>query len=622
MKLIQGDQESVYALAEKITGTCQTGRFRRELLVINVERRMSECKIHKLSQYIEYAYLHSEEYQKLVSALTIHTTSWFREDPHYVSLLKHLEKFHKSKPGRAFRLWSSACSTGEELFSAALVLEKFRKENDGFEYELFGTDIDPVSVSIAGKMIYSSVAFKQIPKIYHSSIMLGSGKTNGLMTFVSEIRKRCKFAVKNLVDFRDHSRNEKWDWIFCRNVLIYFDEKTVKDIVQGFFQKLQSSGVLCLGHSEAFSIVPSGFVSLGQACYRIVSQNGLMKEAVKFTKKKVLIIDDSIVIRKLLTKLFLADSWDVTDVESAPAADLKIKDVEYQLITLDLKMAPVDGLTWLKANRKKLKNTPVVIVSDSDPKEAEGVFGALEDGAQDYILKSFLHKNAEEFISKMNSLLKDNQISKHSIKYNQIKDIKIVNQPEVILIGASTGGPEAIGNLLKGFPGTLPPVVIVQHINESFTRPFAERLSQVSGIKVSEPVDGEILQSGRMYLAFGDYHITLKRDQTNLTLHKDFSQKHLGHRPAVDPLFFSAATVQVKSISFLLTGMGKDGAAGLKAIFDQGGSTTLAQDESSCIVFGMPKQAIDLGAAHAVANLVEMRSLLEGLAIKKKTVAA
>jgi len=624
MKLTAAEEESIYELAEKLTGSCQQGRYRRDLLILNVVKRIASSNSGTLKKYLNFANSNPTEYQKLISSLTIHTTSWFREEPHYDLLRKTIEKFHQKKYGRAFRLWSSACSTGEELFSAALVLQEFKNLNPDFEYELFGSDIDPVSVGTAAKMIYSISDFKNIPKRFHPSMMLGSGKTDGLMTLHPEIRKRCKFAPRSLVDFRDNSRDEKWDWIFCRNVLIYFDEKAVNDIVQAFHLKLFPTGLLCLGHSEAFGMVPPHYESLGMACYKISSSsNSTSISKTQFlSSKSALIIDDSLVIRKLLTKLFKADGWTVTDVGSAEEADVKIRNNSYHLITLDLKMAPVDGLTWLKNNLTKLKSTPVVIVSDSDPKEAASIFGALEGGAQDYILKSFLHQQPEEFLSKMNAMVgKVIQPAKSSIRYHRISEVKVVADPEVILMGASTGGPEAISKILKSFQGVPPPIVIVQHINDTFSRAFAERIGQISGITVCEPLDAETLQPGRLYLSYGDYHLVLKRDHGVLKLYKDFSPKHVGHRPAVDPLFESAAKCQVRSISILLTGMGRDGATGLKQIHDLGSSTTIVQDEESCVVFGMPKQAIDLGGAHCVANLPEMKDLLQTISANKKQAA-
>ena len=622
MKINVTDHHQIYELAEKLTGTCQSGRFKREVLVLNVERRMSDCNIKELSKYLKFAQSDKAEYQKLISALTIHTTSWFREMPHYEELLKTIRSFHQSEPKRVFRLWSSACSTGEEVFSSALVLHKFKNENPDFDYEILGSDIDPVSVAHASKMIYSSVCLDSIPKEYHSLLMVGSGKTKGMLTFHPQIRKRCRFAVKNFMNIHESVSDEKWDWIFCRNVLIYFKENDVNDIVQGFRMKLEKMATLCLGHSEAFSVVPSNFLSLGKACYKAVDSVSVPKVNVS-SKKNVLVIDDSLVIRKLLGKIFSADSWEVTAVSSAAEADQSIITKDFHLITLDLKMAPVDGLTWLKKSQKLIKNTPVVIVSDSDPKEAAGVFGALEGGAQEYILKTFLHNSPDDFLARMNALALNVHPGVRKVNVSEKGlTFKLIDHPEVILIGASTGGPESISRLIRNLSGELPPVVIVQHINESFTKPFAERLGQISGLMVHEPKENELLERGKLYLAYGDYHLLLKRERDGLKLQKDHSIKHLGHRPAVDPLFKSAAICGAKSISFLLTGMGRDGAEGLKAIRDAGVSTNFAQDEASSIVFGMPKQAIDLGAQHYIANLEQMRKVLESLSVPKVKLTA
>ncbi len=223
MKLKIEEAERVYQMAEELVGSCQSGRFRREILVSNIERRLMLLQCRTLDQYLEKARSDEAEWKRMISALTIHTTSWFRENPHYELLLDFLDDFVDRGEKRPFKLWSAACSTGEEVYSAALVLEYFRMTHPEFTYEIHGTDIDPVSVEIAQKAIYQSKQVLQsIPTQYHRGLMIGSGRTIGFMTMVPEIRKVCRFKTDSLDQLADKPVMDRYDWIFCRNVLIYF----------------------------------------------------------------------------------------------------------------------------------------------------------------------------------------------------------------------------------------------------------------------------------------------------------------------------------------------------------------------------------------------------------------
>ncbi len=624
IKFTDAEVEKIYQLTEQLTGTCQSGRYRREILVSNIERRMRALSIPSLDEYIELASRPGKEHQELLSSLTIHTTSWFREEPHYAILLKKIEEFYKAKHPRPFRLWSSACSTGEEVYSSALILEKFRLSHPGFEYEVRGSDIDPVSVRAAERAIYYREGFASIPLPYQGLVLMGSGKTSGLFTLDPEIRKRTRFYCGNLTAL-DPSI-EKQDWIFCRNVLIYFEEKKVVEITHNLFQYLSPQGILCLGHSEAFNQVPSGFHAFGKACYghapKVITTKkdqslveSKVQAQIESSMKRVLIIDDSAIVRRVLRKLFERRKWIVTESANAMEADQMIASQGFELITLDLHMEPIDGAMWLRAYREKRGKAPVVIVSDADPKEAQEVFGALESGAQDYIIKTALNQAPEEFLDRVEGFLKtkvEDRVTKLSAVPSIMHvDLKELKAPEVILIGASTGGPEALSHLLgQSFNAQTPPILVVQHINESFAKPFAERLATVSGLKLMEPVEGEVLEPGRIYLSFGNYHISVKKDSIGLRLVKSDAEKILGHRPSVDFLFREASKFKINAWAFLLTGMGKDGAAGMMELKQRTGSINFAQEESSCVVFGMPKEALGLGAAHFQGNIEQFKALL------------
>ncbi|MEZ4873328.1 MAG: LbtU family siderophore porin [Bdellovibrionales bacterium] len=236
----KSDEELIYSLAEVLTNTCQSGPKRRSVIVSNVEKRMLETGIADLAKYLNFAVTSSTEMDHLMSSLTIHTTSWFREMPHFDSFEKYMVE--KKKMLRPFRLLCAACSTGEEPYSFALVLEKYRKNNPHFEYEVIANDIDSVSVNHAQRAIYPVKDLKSIPERYRDSVLVGSGKTESLMTLDPEIRKRVKFQSHDLRKILI-APGKKFDFVVCRNVLIYFDEEQIKHVIKFFKIHLEEDGV-------------------------------------------------------------------------------------------------------------------------------------------------------------------------------------------------------------------------------------------------------------------------------------------------------------------------------------------------------------------------------------------
>jgi two-component system chemotaxis response regulator CheB len=623
MKLKQEDAERVYHLAEELVGSCQSGRFRREILVSNIERRLTLLHCHSLDQYLDRARNDQAEWKRMISALTIHTTSWFREAPHYELLIDFLDDFVDRGEKRTFKLWSAACSTGEEVYSAALVLEYFRMTHPEFTYEIHGTDIDPVSVETAARAIYQSRQILQsIPTEYQRGILMGSGRTLGYLTLVPEIRKACKFKTDSLDLLASKPVTEKYDWIFCRNVLIYFKEDRVSEIIHQLKTRLNTNGILCLGHSEAQTRAPEGTALIGPSSYQLQDPRSKLtliegeNQKKSAPKPRVLVIDDSSVVRVSLKKLLGKSGYEVWEAESAAVADEVLTKKDFDLISLDLRMPQEDGVSWLKRFRRSGNKTNVMILSDSDPKDAEIVFGALENGAQDYIMKSYLNSHQGEFLERVQALTRSRKEPKlvNAVKKRNVMDLNKI-QPEVILIGASTGGPETLAQVLKGIgsPDSLP-IVVVQHINASFAKPFALRLASIAGLIVEEPKTGMHLKRGHLYMAFEHYHIGVGRDDQGLQLKLSRDDLLHGHRPAVDHLFQSAAKSKVRSVAFLMTGMGRDGAQGMVDLHQAGVSYNITQNEESSVVYGMPKEAVVRGASHQSGGIEEIHDWLKKVA--------
>lgn len=332
---------------------------------------------------------------------------------------------------------------------------------------------------------------------------------------------------------------------------------------------------------------------------------------------RVLIIDDSIVIRQLL-KDILARDGEIevvgTAVDPLDAYD-KIVQLKPNVLTLDVEMPRMDGITFLE----KLMRThpmPVVMVSTLTRQGSEVTLKALELGAVDFIAKP-----TESVFTGM-SALSHEIVAK--VKTDARARVRTRTEPvtpvatpppavrrgqsivHLIAIGASTGGPEAIREVLQGLPAEVPPIVIVQHMPPVFTRSFAERLDRLCAVRVKEAENGDVLDPGHAYIAPGDYHLQVTRKGLHYRAKVVQTEPVNRHRPSVDVLFDSVVQASGSSaIGVLLTGMGADGAHGLKKMRDVG-AYTIAQDEETCVVFGMPREAIHLGGAEFVLPLPQI----------------
>lgn len=338
---------------------------------------------------------------------------------------------------------------------------------------------------------------------------------------------------------------------------------------------------------------------------------------------KVLIIDDSAMVRKILTQEISKDST-LEVVGTAPdpyiGRDMIVK-LQPDVIILDIEMPRMDGLTFLEKLMKH-KPMPVVILSSLAPKGSEVALRALELGATEVLCKP----NAAYSVGDMSLQLIDKIKTaacvnvERLIKKNTYTVPKIVNSyamlkttNKVIAIGASTGGTEALKEVLTALPPNMPPIVIVQHMPQFFTKSFAERLNSLCALEVKEAENMEILSTGKALIAPGNYHMELKRSGASYYVEVKTGELVHHQRPSVEILFESTAKYAGKnSIGVILTGMGKDGAKGLLDM-KNAGAYTIAQDEASCIVFGMPKEAISMGAAMKVESLHKIPQTLINL---------
>jgi two-component system chemotaxis response regulator CheB len=330
---------------------------------------------------------------------------------------------------------------------------------------------------------------------------------------------------------------------------------------------------------------------------------------------KVLVVDDSAVVRKVLADALREEPG--IEVVGAAADPYIARDMIVQLcpdvLTLDIEMPRMDGISFLKALMAH-RPMPVIIISSLTQAGSAASIEALRAGAIDVIPKPGGPYSVDQVTSRLKERLRG---------IRELSPGRLVPRPMaaptpsvtfpgstrgqgLIAIGASTGGPQAIESLLTRFPIDAPPTVIVQHMPALFTRSFAERLNRLGPLRVVEAAEGDLLEPGHAYIAPGDRHMLIERRGLRLEVRLSEGAPVHHQRPAVDVLFHSVARLKgLPVVAMLLTGMGQDGADGLLAL-RQSGAETIAEDERSCVVFGMPREAIARGAACHVTTLASM----------------
>jgi len=339
---------------------------------------------------------------------------------------------------------------------------------------------------------------------------------------------------------------------------------------------------------------------------------------------RVLIVDDSAIVRKILTETLEAEP-DFEVVGAAPdpyVARDKILALDPDVITLDIEMPRMDGLTFLR-KLMHFHPMPAVIISSVAQPSCRAAIEALELGAVDVLAKPAGPYSVGELRSTLAAKIR-------AAARARVRPGAALTQPaaarvpkpaaailppvspqalgNIIAIGASTGGTEAIATVLRAFPKEAPATVVVQHIPPQFSRAFANRLNEMCQIDVKEAEDGDALRPGLALIAPGDFHMLLRKSGGRYFVNVKTGPRVCYQRPAADVLFCSVAeAAQANAIGALLTGMGSDGAQGLLKM-RQAGARTIAQDEASCVVFGMPREAIQLGAAGQVLPLDRIAS--------------
>lgn len=349
---------------------------------------------------------------------------------------------------------------------------------------------------------------------------------------------------------------------------------------------------------------------------------------------KILVVDDSAVVRQTLSEILLSDAYieEVVTAQDPYVAASRLKSFVPDVITLDVEMPRMDGLSFLKKLMSQ-HPIPVVMCSSLTETNSETALRAMEYGAVDIIQKPRL--GTKQFLDESAVVICDVVRAAAKVRVKRVSPSKTRNvsakldadvilakassksmvqtTETVVAVGASTGGTEALRVFVEMLPGDFPGVVIVQHMPEHFTTSFAERLDSLSNMTVKEAVDGDTVMPGRVLLAPGNKHMLLQRSGARYYVQVKGGPLVSRHRPSVDVLFRSAARYAGKNaVGVIMTGMGDDGAKGMLEMKGAGAST-IAQDEKSCVVFGMPKVAIELGGVDKVVPLENIAQTVASL---------
>ncbi len=344
-------------------------------------------------------------------------------------------------------------------------------------------------------------------------------------------------------------------------------------------------------------------------------------------KTKVLVVDDSALIRQVLTEILNSDrEIEVVGAAQDPyRARDKIKELRPDVLTLDVEMPRMDGITFL-SNLMRLHPMPVIMISSLTEKGADVTLQALELGAVDFVSKPKLDithglaEYQEEIIAKVKAAARAKirtslerggggvkaappKFSADAVLKKATPGGRFRTTDKIIAIGASTGGTEAIKDVLVDMPADAPGIVISQHIPEAFSAPFAARMNNSSAMTVCEASDGQQILPGHVYIAPGSHHLLVRRDGARYVCQLNDGPPVNRHRPSVDVMFRSVAqNAGNNAIGVILTGMGNDGAQGLREMHECG-APTIAQDENTSVVWGMPGEAVKAGSVDTVLPL-------------------
>lgn len=778
----------VAKIASNLTGI-QLGPKQMPMVESRLKSRMLKLGISTFTSYLQHLKNDLDnESQALLSLLTTHHTYFFREFTQFEYMLNNclpvLVEAARSRPDKTIRVWSAACSRGQEVYSLAMFFDfHIKAMAPDVQFIIEGTDVDPESVSYSKNGVYRNEELKKSPALYlQQHWVQGKDNVKEFSKAKDSIKKYCHFATVNLLKSESYLQNKMYDLILCRNVFIYFDQSQIKQCTESFFKHLQPHGFLLLGVSESLSGIGLKLETVGPSVYTharpqvsksksspALPQTATASMKIEKVKPKVLSIlsvDDSPTILALLKKILTPDQGyelKATANNGEIAIEL-LKKQSFDMITLDLHMPIMDGLTFLEKSKDIPNRPPIVVLSSVNREDVSMAQKALALGAKDYVEKPSLEnivQGGDEIRSKLRSvynltqniyktekpsaetsskaalnkfanrkikvmivddsktirdLLKkvisqDSQLEcvAEAEKPSQVKELIEKHKPDVltldinlpekdgvtllkeifpkykiptimissisreegpqvlnaleigafdyiqkpqaadlswvamqirdrikeaaqsnlqniksasvkkaakyvaadtdalVVIGASTGGTEALKHMFSGLPQEIPPTLVVQHIPAYFSAAFAERLNSLMPFEVREAKDGDEVKKNLVLIAPGGKQMAVQASSSGKLVIKITDDAPVNrHKPSVDYLFSSVLRLGLKNVTaVIMTGMGADGARELKNLRNAG-ARTIAQDQNSCVVYGMPRAAVEIGAAEAIKPLSDI----------------
>lgn len=440
------DLQKLAQIVREVTGN-QVQEKNYFMLESRLRGRILNLKLGSVSHYWKYFQQNeSQEREVLKSLMTTHYTFFFREFVHFELLDQWIQneaprlKQRFQKEQKPVKIWSAACSRGQEVYSLAMFLEIHLKKKHGVDYEVFGSDIDTESVAYGKNGVYPLKEVNTIPQDYVGPFWKkGTGAIKDYAAIHPDLKKRVQFEVLNLLELDKMASTKQFDVIFCRNVFIYFSEDNVKKIAQSLVKKLDPRGLLISGVSEPLRFTDWDLEPVGPSCYQrpVVSlETHSLKPAMQVVsqpkeqkKYKVLCVDDSSTIQLVLKKIFSSDP-DCASIDTAKnglEAYEKLQTGKYDIITLDIHMPEVSGIDFLEKYYNRAQHPPVIMVSSVNRSDLDLATKALKLGASDYIEKPAMNnlaKSTTEIINKVKSVLRSN--SKKEVTESTVPEDKNV----------------------------------------------------------------------------------------------------------------------------------------------------------------------------------------------------
>ena len=609
IELKNSEFEKLRKLIYERIGICLNDS-KKALVSGRLQRILRQKGFSSFQQYYEYIEKNEDEtaLAEFTSRITTNHTYFNREADHFdyfdsIVFPGIIEKV-KEQDSKDIRIWCAGCSTGEEAYMLMmLMMENLGPDYFDYDAGLLATDISEKALATAVRGLYTKDRLSTLPsklrtKYFHKEV-------EGIFRASDLLRKEILFRKFNLIS-EQFPFKKPFHIIFCRNVMIYFDQPTRDKLVSRFHEFPRARRVPV---HRSFRIAQA---ARQVAPVQLHQARRLQEEPMKKIIK-VLIVDDSAFVRQVLSQGLSEDpNIDIIGTASDPyeARDkmvLKKPDV----MTLDIEMPRMDGVEFLKAFMPQYP-IPVVVVSALTEKGKRITLDALEAGAVDYVLKpkANLKDGLNSMLMELRTKIKiastanvahwkyKKQTAPH-IARGSLKE----TTDKVIAIGASTGGTEAIRKIITKFPTNTPGIVIVQHMPAGFTKTWSLRMNELCEMEVKEAEDNDRIFQGRILIAPGGYHMRVFRSGGEYRVSINPGAPVNGHCPSVNVLFESVAQfVGANAVGAILTGMGADGAEGLLAM-KLAGARTIAQDEDTSIVFGMPREAIRIGAVDRVMPL-------------------